>query len=167
MSNLDTRTESDPTTRTDRPWTTGAAVSNRITAVLAALLSLAVVVIHIEDQGGLPGDKSPGYVGVGYWLLELAGVVAAIWLVGRASRGAWLLSLGVALGPLVGYVLSRGPGLPAYHDDRGNWGEPLGVISLVVEGALALLALGVLTRGRGRTGESVHARPSRREPLTD
>jgi hypothetical protein len=57
---------------------------------------------------------------------------------------------GVAVGPLLGYVLSRGPGLPGYDDDRGNWTEPLGLVSLGVEVlllALAALRLRALMRG--------------------
>jgi hypothetical protein len=67
-------------------------------------------------------------------------LVAAL-LLTKHARVGWLLSLGVAAGPIVGYVLSRGPGLPNYTDDIGNWGEPLGVVSLVVEGILLILAL--------------------------
>lgn len=56
-------------------------------------------------------------------------------------RSAWAFALGVGAGPLIGYVLSRGPGLPNYTDDRGNWSEPLGIISLVAEGLLVLVVL--------------------------
>jgi hypothetical protein len=52
----------------------------------------------------------------------------------------------------VGYVLSRGPGLPGYTDDIGNWAEPLGVLSLVVEGVLLLLALAMLATPRDTAG---------------
>jgi hypothetical protein len=122
-----------------------AAYSARIAA---ALLCLAVVWIHVQDQGGLPGEKTPGYVAVGYYVLEAAGAVCALLLLavrkGPAARMSWLLAAGVALGPLLGYVVSRGPGLPAYSDDKGNWTEPLGVISLVVEGILLVFALAAL-----------------------
>jgi hypothetical protein len=50
----------------------------------------------------------------------------------------------VAAGPILGYVLSRGPGLPNYGDDIGNWTEPLGVLSLVVEGVLLILSATIL-----------------------
>jgi hypothetical protein len=112
----------------------------------AVLLCLAVAWIHVQDQGGFPGGKTPHYVGVGYYLLEAAGVLCAALLLvarrGSAGRAGWLLTAGVALGPLLGYVLSRGPGLPGYSDDKGHWAEPLGVASLVVEGVLLALALG-------------------------
>ncbi|MGH3810472.1 MAG: hypothetical protein ACRDRU_28400, partial [Pseudonocardiaceae bacterium] len=92
---------------------------------------LAVAAIHIIDQGGVPGSKEPEYVAVLYYVLEAAGTMAAALLLTRYIRLGWLLALGVAAGPILGYVLSRGPGLPNYTDDIGNWAEPLGVISLV------------------------------------
>jgi len=138
------------TTRTSTP--TRADVAGRLTSrVLGAVLALAVAAVHVRDQGGFPGDKSPTYVGIGYYVLELAGVVAAVALLlgaGRHATRAWLLSLAVALAPILGFVLSRGPGLPSYADDEGNWTEPLGVVSLVVEGTLLVLAAVVLSRSR-------------------
>jgi hypothetical protein len=116
----------------------------------AALLCLGVGVIHVLDQGGFPGSKTPTYVGVGYYLLEIASVLAALVLLQSTSPSGWLLAAGVAAGPLVGYILSRGPGLPDYSDDRGNWNEPLGVVSLIVEGFLLLLTLFPLLSARSR-----------------
>jgi hypothetical protein len=119
--------------------------------LLGAVLALAIVVIHVKDQGGFPGDKTPTYVGIGYYLIEAVGIVLAFALItglGRHTVKVWLMTLGVAVGPLAGFVLSRGPGLPDYTDDRGNWTEPIGVASLVVEGALVLLATTVLARSR-------------------
>lgn len=110
----------------------------------AALLALAVAWIHVLDQGGLPGSKDPSYVGWGYWALELIAVLVAAALVFKRTRGqlsTWLAAAAVAVGPLTGYVLSRGPGLPGYTDDRGNWAEPIGLLSLIVEGLLLLLAI--------------------------
>lgn len=122
-----------------------AALSARLAA---AALCVAVAVIHLKDQGGLPGDKQPGYVGLGYYLLELAAVAAVVLLFSRSYRQGWLLALGVAAGPLIGYILSRGPGMPSYTDDRGNWSETIGVLSLIVEGALLILALAAFLRRR-------------------
>ncbi|MGH3796539.1 MAG: hypothetical protein ACRDSP_16810 [Pseudonocardiaceae bacterium] len=111
---------------------------------------LAVTAIHVVDQGGLPGSKDPEYVQVLYYVLEVAGIVAAALLLTHYARVGWFLSLGVAAGPILGYVLSRGPGLPDYDDDIGNWAEPLGIISLVVEGILLILAATSLLASRRR-----------------
>ncbi|MER5641133.1 hypothetical protein ABT095_29805 [Kitasatospora sp. NPDC002227] len=124
------------------------------TAWLASALCLAVTLIHVQDQGGFPGDKEPSYVGAGYYVLELAGLlVAGLLLTGRRTGVAsWLLAAGVGLGPLAGYVLSRGPGLPDYTDDKGNWTEPLGLVSLLVELVLVVVALLALrSAGRAQT----------------
>jgi hypothetical protein len=126
-----------------------AARGRLLLRVLGVLGCLAVAAIHVLDQGGLPGAKDPQYVLTLYYALEAAGVAAAALLLTLLARLGWLLTLGVALGPILGYVLSRGPGLPNYTDDIGNWTEPLGVISLVVEGVLLILAAAaLLTPGR-------------------
>lgn len=97
----------------------------------------------------------PVYIGSPYLVLEVGGVVAAGMLMlqrpasdrSRATRRlapGWWVALGVAVGPLVGYLSSRSIGLPGYTSDMGNWTEPLGLASLAVEGALLVLTLGVL-----------------------
>lgn len=120
---------------------------HRSRALLAfgALLSAFIVAIHVADQGGLTGMSSPTYKGYLYYALEIAGALATLLLLSR--RGAiagWVFALGVAVLPACGYILSRSIGLPGYSDDVGNWAEPLGVASLVVEGALAVCALAAL-----------------------
>ena len=133
----------------------GRAVSSSLGLRVVGLVGcLAVAVIHVIDQGGVPGSKGPDYVQTLYYLLEIAGVVAAALLLTRLARSGWLLSLGVAVGPILGYVLSRGPGLPDYTDDIGNWTEPLGIISLLIEGILLILAATSLRTSRHRIGTS-------------
>ncbi|MDX6200364.1 MAG: hypothetical protein QOJ79_3515 [Actinomycetota bacterium] len=144
------------TTTTDRRPTTTveqapAAEHHLVARIIGAALAIAVAFIHVKDQGGFPGDKAPTYVGVGYYLLEAVAVLVALALlagVGKHTLKAWLLAIGVAVGPLVGFVLSRGPGLPSYRDDKGNWTEPLAVVSLAVEAVLFLVAAVVLSRSR-------------------
>jgi hypothetical protein len=80
-------------------------------------------------------------------LPRASGLTAAVWTI---------VATVVAAGPLLGYVLSRGPGLPGYDDDRGNWAEPLGVASLVVEATLlALSVIAVVAIRRAGSGNSV------------
>ncbi len=119
-----------------------ADTSNVAARFVGALLCVQVAIIHIIDQGGIPGSKAPTYVGVGYWILEVIGIVTAAALItDRSARLSWFVAIGVGAGPMIGYILSRGPGLPGYHDDMGNWGEPLGVFSLVAEAILLVLAV--------------------------
>ncbi len=129
-----------------------AASSSLLVRVVGLVGCLAVAAIHVIDQGGVPGSKGPEYVQISYYLLEVAGVVAAALLLGRVARLGWFLALGVAAGPILGYVLSRGPGLPDYTDDIGNWAEPLGISSLVVEGILLILAATSLLTSSRRAG---------------
>jgi len=162
-----------PEATATRTWTPGAPsqsparrpaspVESQVNPLLAwagALLALGVACIHVIDQGGLPGSKSPSYVGWGYWALELVAVLVAAALIIKPARNqitTWLLAGAVAAGPITGYVLSRGPGLPGYTDDRGVWTEPIGLLSLAVEGLLLLLALSSVrtlsTSGRSTAG---------------
>jgi hypothetical protein len=114
-------------------------------------LCLAVAAIHVIDQGGFPGSKAPGYVADGYFVVEIAGALAAAALIAGVVWAGWFVSAGVAAGPFIGYVLSRGPGLPGYTSDVGNWTEPLGLVSLFVEAALFALTATLLVR-RTRSG---------------
>lgn len=145
-------------TSTAVPATTEPSSSRRdephrhiLPRLAGAVLALGVAYIHVTDQGGFPGDKAPTYVGIGYYLLEAAAVVLALGLLvglGRHTVKAWALAAGVAVGPLVGFIWSRSIGMPDYTDDRGNWTEPIGVASLVVEGLLLVIATLVLARSR-------------------
>ncbi|MCX5320539.1 hypothetical protein [Streptomyces sp. NBC_00120] len=115
-----------------------------------ALLCLAVAAVHVVDQGGISATRDPYYIGVAYHVLEIAAVVAAVLLLIGLVRLGWLLAAMVAVGPLLGYILSRGPGLPDYSDDIGHWTEPLGLVSLAVEGALLLLSVPLFVRSLRR-----------------
>jgi len=115
----------------------------------AAALCVAVAYIHVKDQGGLTVLKDPAYIGFGYWALEATAVAVAAMLLTRIRPlASWFLAIGVAAGPLVGFILTRTTGLPNAMDDRGNWTETLGVVSLVVEGALLALAVAQFVRSR-------------------
>ncbi len=128
--------------------TAGTDRSSRLVLAggVGAALSVAVAVIHVLDQGGLTARKDPGYLGYGYWTLEVVGVVAAVVLLTRHRMVGWLLAAGVATGPLLGIIVSRSVGLPGATDDIGNWGEPLGVAAMAVETTLLVLALTVVSQ---------------------
>ena len=66
-------------------------------------------------------------------------------LLTRGPRLGWFLGGGAAGLTFLGYVVSRTVGLPGDHEDIGNWAEPLGVLSLIVEGLAVILAIWALT----------------------
>ncbi len=79
----------------------------------------------------------------------MAAVIAALGSY-RGERGwGWTLGLLVAVGAIIGYIYSRTLGLPRLEPDK--WLEPLGVLSLVVEGLFTLMASYVL---RTKTAQS-------------
>jgi hypothetical protein len=118
-----------------------------------AALCIAVAVIHVKDQGGLTALDDPAWLGWAYRLLELTAVLTALALAAPAvsrdrSRAVhtretlvWGVALLVGAGPFIGFLFSRTTGLPGATDDIGNWGESLGLISLVVEALLIALSL--------------------------
>lgn len=123
---------------------------------VGALLALAVAAVHIADQGGIGTLAHPDWVGWGYRLVEVGGVLTALALLLRPSRWAafpWMAAVVLAVGPLLGYLTSRTLGLPGDTGDIGNWDDWVGTVSLAVEAALALLSAGMLTsylRARGQ-----------------
>ncbi len=118
--------------------------------LLAAGGLVAIAVVHLLD---LPGkwDETP-YLGVLYIIGPIMTSLLAAALIG-ASRGrvGWLLGGAIAAATAVGYCLSRTTGLPHADDDIGNWAEPLGIASLIAEGAVMLVAVGYLTVTRPQT----------------
>ncbi len=147
---------STTTAPVDSAATTTDLADGVLPRAAAAVLALAVSALHVVDQGGLTVLKDPAYVGQGYRLLELGGLLAAVLLLVAPARrrvSGWLLALGVAVGPLVGFVLSRGPGLPGYTDDKGNWTETLALQAMTVEVLLLGLAVAALA-ALGRRGRA-------------
>lgn len=130
--------------RTSAGLSSADLVTSLPARVAAAALAVGVSVIHVQDQGGLTVLKDPAYLGQGYRLLELAGILVAAVLLLRPQVRAWAVAAGVALGPIVGLVVSRSVGLPNATDDIGNWGETLGVEALATEGCLLALCTVVL-----------------------
>jgi hypothetical protein len=68
-------------------------------------------------------------------------IVAGGVLFDRSPR--WLLAAAAAAASVMaGFVINRTVGLPNATDDIGNWTEPLGLVSLVVEGLVIAVAAG-------------------------
>ena len=130
-----------------------------------ALLAVAVAAVHVADQGGITAMASPAWIGWGYRLVEIGGIVTALilllpaparpgpvrigpvrlgpaWL-GPASLG-WVAGVLLGAGPFIGYLASRSVGVPGDPGDIGNWGYWVGTVSLLVEAALVMLSVGML-----------------------
>jgi Na+/melibiose symporter-like transporter len=112
-----------------------AAVRATVTVGLGA-----IAVIHAVDGVGKWSETR--YL---FWLY-MALVVAAVAIAGAAlfqrSRLPLLAAAGLAATVLAGYVLSRTTGLPSATGDIGNWTEPLGLASLVVEAFVVVVGVG-------------------------
>src|ERR1700677_2189381 len=99
----------------------------------AAILTFAVAIIHLQDQGGLLGNQSPLWLKYGYYLIEIGSSISAGLLV-RGKVVGWFLGVASTASPMAGYIASRTIGVPGDPGDVGNWGYTLGTVSLVVEG---------------------------------
>jgi uncharacterized membrane protein YfcA len=100
--------------------------------LVGAAISLIVVVglIHLINS---PEDLEEGsYTGLLY-LANFLGALGAAVGIYRRKRWGWALGLLVAGGAFAGYVISRTVGLPGLPVEA-EWLEPLGVLSLLVEG---------------------------------
>jgi hypothetical protein len=131
----------------------GPEISVRL---VGALLAVAIAAVHVADQGGVTVLNSPAWIGWGYRLIEVGGVLTALVLL--VPRPAWLgpawlgWAAGVLLGtgPFIAYLASRTVGVPGDPGDLGNWGYWVGTVSLAVEAALVVLSVSVLLALRQR-----------------
>jgi hypothetical protein len=118
-----------------------------------------VTAVHVADQGGVTALASPHWIGWGYRLIEVGGILTALVLllsplvpVSLAWAG-WAAGALLGAGPFAAYLTSRSVGVPGDHGDVGNWGYWVGTVSLFIEAALAVLSvrmLLVLRRTRAR-----------------
>ena len=122
----------------------------------SALLAVAVAAVHVADQGGITALADPAWIGWGYRLIEVAGVLTALILLlprpawfGPAWLG-WAAGALLGAGPFLGYVASRTVGVPGDPADVGNWGYWVGTVSLLVEAALVMLSVNMLLAARPR-----------------
>jgi hypothetical protein len=160
--------------RTDSVALPASAVPDIGVRLVGALLALAVSAVHIADQGGVTAFTSPDWIGWGYRLIEVGGVLTAVALLlvplASSSRSAdpswsvparrlgWAAGVLLGTGPFLAYVLSRTVGVPGDPGDVGNWGYWVGTVSLFVEAALVALSVSMLLAlrhsGRQQAGRS-------------
>lgn len=91
----------------------------------------AIAAIHVLD---LPGKlKETPYLGYLYIVLIVAALVITERLFTVATKLDYLAAGALAAAVFVAFVINRTVGMPGAMDDIGNWLEPLGLLSLVVE----------------------------------
>ena len=93
--------------------------------------------IHLVDAPSSFDDAT--YKGVLFVANGVGAAIAAFGIFRGVKTWGWGLGLVVAGGALVAYIISRTVGLPGLKPD--DWGEPLGIASLVAEGLFVLVAL--------------------------
>jgi hypothetical protein len=124
-------------------------VRDGVTRAVAAVGLTGVALIHLLDAPS-KFQETP-YMGWMYVALMIGTLATAFALVRGSWSAAWGAAAFLPLCAIVGFVLTRTTGLPQAHDDVGNWSEPLGMASLLVEGSLVALAGYVLgERALGR-----------------
>jgi hypothetical protein len=122
-------------------------IDNPIFSALTIVGLIGIAWIHLLD---LPEkmEEAP-YLGVAYIGL-IAGCVAATVLLARRNYFGFVLGGRLAAATFIGYNLSRTVGLPSATGDINNWLEPLGVWSLIAEGAVVAISATALTIARSR-----------------
>ena len=122
----------------------GTSVALRFFAtVLIMLTGLVHLVIAPEYLTSTP------WVGGAFIANFLGALLAGAWILQDIWIG-WILGFLVAAGALAAYIVSRTVGLPGFTEGVGEWFEPAGVFSMVVEALFILLFLLALARGTQR-----------------
>lgn len=116
-------------------------------AALAVVAGLAHVPVTPEHLNEAP------YIGISFMVLTTVCVVLAATMLLWDPAVVWLTLGGACLLAVIAYLLSRTVGLPLMADDVGNWLETLGVVSVVTETGVVLLA-GLALRKAWRTAHA-------------
>jgi hypothetical protein len=116
-----------------------AAVHEAAVRATLAVGLAAIAVIHAIDSVG-KWTETPYIFWMYMALIGAAVGTAAATLFTRMPQ-AFLAAAGLAAATMIGFILSRTTGLPSATGDIGNWTEPLGLASLVVEGLVVALGL--------------------------
>ena len=110
----------------------------------ALLLLLGTGFMHFRDIPGKLGETP--YLGWLYILLVAGCAAAGAWLLSSHWKNGYVLGLLISAGAIIFFVLTRTTGLPNATGDIGNWAEPAGVISLILEAAFVGAAVVALRR---------------------
>jgi hypothetical protein len=123
-------------------------------AILALLTAAAAHVPVIP-----PHLREAPYIGVLFILLVVVCIALSAALAVTDSGTVWAITVLVGALAVLAYVVSRTVGLPQIGDDIGNWGEPLGVVSIAAESAAALCGIATMAILGPRSASSLSRSP--------
>jgi len=131
-----------------------STVTSTARRTLVGMGLAAIAAIHVLD---LPGkiEDDPTYLAIGYAGVIVASLVLVERVIVKGSRLDFAASAALAASVFIGFVVNRTIGMPGATDDIGNWLEPLGLLSLLVEGFVvwqSLAALAGLSRKQPQSG---------------
>lgn len=110
---------------------------NRSNALVLGLIGM--IAVHVMD---LPGKlEEVPYLGVMYIVVILLAGFLVHRVISGATKRDYLAAAALAGAVIVGFVINRTVGMPGATDDIGNWSEPLGLLSLVIEAWVVYVAL--------------------------
>jgi hypothetical protein len=121
--------------RTSSRWLLVSAIT------VAAAAHVPVIGPHL--------DEAP-YMGVLFILLTAACLAIGATVAVSDATWGYLAAIPVCGAAVVGYAATRLVAFPQLADDVGNWFEPLGVVSVVTETAVVVLAA-LVVRHRSAT----------------
>jgi hypothetical protein len=124
--------------------------------MVGVVSALALAAIHLIE---MPEEfEEVPYLGVLFAVGGVLLVAAAVGLIRRSSsRVAWVTGSLVAVGMFAGYCISRTAGLPGLEVEE--WGEPLGVLALVLE-VVFVAAAAVAFMAHARSPETTRSQSS-------
>jgi hypothetical protein len=93
---------------------------------VATILVIGIVHLYMAPQE----YDEVAYMGILFAINFVAAMIAAFGIY-RQQNWGWLLGVSIAIGSLIGYILSRTIGLPGMEIEA--WLQPIGVLSMVVE----------------------------------
>lgn len=115
---------------------------------LGVVLMMIMGVVHLLDaQSAFDDATYKGWLFVAYGLFAF---IAAIGIYRGKQTWGWKFGALVAVSTLLGYIASRTIGLPQLPAEPDAWLEPLGVASVVAEGAF-LIVFGLSNRSTAIT----------------
>jgi hypothetical protein len=120
---------------------TSVAEQAHIVERAAAVVGLAgIALVHLLDVEDRLTEVP--YIGWLFVALIASSLALAAALIRSDDRRAWLGAGLLAGATIVGYIVTRTVGMPNDGGaDIGNWTEPLGLASLLIEGAVVALAV--------------------------